>query len=209
MLKQHAYPQFSTYQKCPAHTAASQRWRLAYRVSMLTCQARMKGRDAEFGDEQPENGELVREVLTFLTPDGAVRIPGKRVIRPAQRHKELLRPMPTWEEQSLCIGATFSVAATNGTDGTRRISIEGFCQSVDYLFASVQDALESDLGGEVLMQERQLKSGLHEVLKLTVAVPFLFGVPPQLEVLNEAIRTGGGIVDRVRHVWLIQASSAL
>ncbi|GLC51867.1 hypothetical protein PLESTB_000557100 [Pleodorina starrii] len=123
--------------------------------------------------------------------------------------KQLVRPMPTWEEQSLCIGATFSVAATNGMDDTRRVSIEGFCQSVDYLFASVQDALESDLGGEVLMHERQIKSGLHEVLKLTVAVPFLFGVPPQLEVLNEAIRTGGGIVDRVRHVWLIQAGSGL
>ncbi|KAG2498595.1 hypothetical protein HYH03_003346 [Edaphochlamys debaryana] len=112
--------------------------------------------------------------------------------------------MPTWDQQQLCIGATFSVAATNGQDATRRVSIEGFCQSVDYLFASVQDALEGELGGEVLMQERQLKSGLHEVLKLTVAVPFLFGVPPQLEVLNEAIREGGGAVERIRHLWLMQ-----
>ncbi len=46
--------------------------------------------------------------------------------------------MPTWEEQQLCIGATFRVAATNGADASRRVAIEGFCQSVDYLLASVQ-----------------------------------------------------------------------
>ncbi|GLC35128.1 hypothetical protein PLESTF_001525900 [Pleodorina starrii] len=148
------------------------------------CQARKKGRDADFTNEGPGNEDHVQEIITFFTSDGVVRIPGNRVLRPAQRRKQLVRPMPTWEEQSLCIGATFSVAATNGMDDTRRVSIEGFCQSVDYLFASVQDALESDLGGEVLMHERQIKSGLHEVLKLTVAVPFLFGVPPQLEVLK-------------------------
>jgi hypothetical protein len=66
--------------------------------------------------------------------------------------------MPSWEQQSLCIGATFRVAATSaGQDGSRRVAIEGFCQSVDYLFASVQDALDSELGGEVLSQERLLK----------------------------------------------------
>ncbi|KXZ50490.1 hypothetical protein GPECTOR_16g665 [Gonium pectorale] len=148
-------------------------------------QARWRADDGQSAEDRPVDLEAVRE------------------------NKRLVAPMPTWEEQSLCIGATFSVAATNGMDATRRVSIEGFCQSVDYLFASVQDALESELGGEVLVQERQVKSGLHEVLKLTVAVPFLFGVPPQLEVLNEAIRTGGGIVDRVRHVWLIQGGSSL
>lgn len=47
------------------------------------------------------------------------------------------------------------------------------------------------------LQERQLKSGLSETLKLTVALPLLFGVPPQLEVLDDAIKSGGGIIDRV------------
>lgn len=55
--------------------------------------------------------------------------------------------------------------------------------------------------GPCCLQERELKSGLSEVLKLTVAVPFLFGVPPQLEVLDIAIRTGGGIVDKVYQQW--------
>ncbi|KAG2446959.1 hypothetical protein HYH02_008113 [Chlamydomonas schloesseri] len=165
----------------------------------IVCRARRSHEE----DDVAGPKEYVREVITFVTSDGVVQIPGRRVARPAPQHKKLVAPMPTWEEQSLCIGATFSVAATNGMEPGRRVSIEGFCQSVDYLFASVQDALESELGGEVLMQERQLKSGLHEVLKLTVAVPLLFGVPPQLDVLNEAIRSGGGIVDRVRHVWLI------
>lgn len=54
------------------------------------------------------------------------------------QHKQLVAPMPTWEEQQLCIGATFRVAATNGADASRRVAIEGFCQSVDYLLASVQ-----------------------------------------------------------------------
>ena len=36
--------------------------------------------------------------------------------------------MPSWEEQKLCIGASFVLAATNGHDPTRRINMEGFCQ---------------------------------------------------------------------------------
>ncbi|PNH06762.1 hypothetical protein TSOC_006843, partial [Tetrabaena socialis] len=156
-------------------------------------------------ERDEEQQEFVREVITFVTSDGLTQIPGRRVLRPARENKRLVAPMPTWEEQSIVVGASFQVAATNGQDCTRRISIEGFCQSVDHLFDCVQDALERELDGEVLIKERQLKSGIHEVLKLTVAIPFLFGVPPQLDVLNDAIRTGGGFVDRVRHVWLIQA----
>ena len=38
----------------------------------------------------------------------------------------------------VCVRCCCSVAATNGMDGGRRVSIEGFCQSVDFLFASVQ-----------------------------------------------------------------------
>lgn len=91
--------------------------------------------------------------------------------------------MPTWEEQKLCIGSSFQLAATNGHDPARRINIEGFCQSVDYLFESIEDSVQQQRG-EILLEERVLKGGLHEILKLTVAVPFLWGVPPQLEMLS-------------------------
>ena len=37
-------------------------------------------------------------------------------------------PMPTWDEQKICLGASFYLAATNGFDPTRRINLEGFCQ---------------------------------------------------------------------------------
>ena len=91
--------------------------------------------------------------------------------------------MPTWEEQGICIGSSFQLAATNGHDPARRINIEGFCQSVDYLFESIEDTVRQQRG-EILLEERELKGGLHEILKLTVAVPFLWGVPPQLDMLR-------------------------
>ena len=64
--------------------------------------------------------------------------------------------MPTWEEQKLCIGASFILAATNGHDPARRVNIEGFCQSCDYLFESIEDAVRSQRG-EILLEERELK----------------------------------------------------
>ena len=64
--------------------------------------------------------------------------------------------MPTWEEQKLCIGASFFLAATNGHDPARRVNIEGFCQSCDYLFESIEDAVRSQRG-EILLEERELK----------------------------------------------------
>lgn len=58
-----------------------------------------------------------------------------------------------------------------------------------------------DRGGEVLLRERRLTSGVHERLQLTVAIPFLFGVPPEVDALSAAITQGGGIVDRVVQQW--------
>ncbi len=34
--------------------------------------------------------------------------------------------------------------------------------------------------GAILREERELKSGVHEVLNLTVTIPFLWGVPGEL-----------------------------
>ena len=38
-------------------------------------------------------------------------------------------------------------------------------------------------GGEVMRRERELRS-MHESLRMTVAIPFLFGVPPAYEMLR-------------------------
>lgn len=47
------------------------------------------------------------------------------------------------------------------------------------------------------MAEKASKGGLNEKLSMTVAVPLLWGVPPASESLQIAVRSGGGIVDKV------------
>jgi hypothetical protein len=44
-------------------------------------------------------------------------------------------------------------------------------------------------------------SGLHERLVMTLNVPYLWGVPPQLDSLKHAIRSGGGIVEKMYRQW--------
>jgi hypothetical protein len=69
---------------------------------------------------------------------------------------KLKQPLPTWEEQSICIGASFTVAATNGLDPSRRVNFVGFCQSIDVLHECVEDVVRSR-GGDILAEERDLK----------------------------------------------------
>jgi hypothetical protein len=88
-----------------------------------------------------------------------VTIPGRDIEVP--KAPKIIQPMPSFEQQGLCIGATFSLAATNGRDFDRRINILGFCQSIDVLNEAVEETVMSR-GGEVLEQERKLKSGVHE-----------------------------------------------
>lgn len=90
---------------------------------------------------------------------GIVTIPGRAIQVP--KVQKIIQPMPSYEEQGLCIGATFSLSATNGKDFDRRIQILGFCQSVDVLNEAVEETVTSR-GGEVLEQEKKLKSGVHE-----------------------------------------------
>ena len=80
------------------------------------------------------------QAYTFLTQDGRmVRLPADKVrtklIRPEM---SLVTPsfsrMPSHEEQKLCIGSSFLLQATNGHNPSRRVSLEGFCQSCDYLY---------------------------------------------------------------------------
>jgi hypothetical protein len=69
---------------------------------------------------------------------------------------KIKQPMPSWEEQKIVIGASFLIAATNGIDPARRFHMEGFCQSVEHLFESVQGEVAT-MGGEVMEQETRLR----------------------------------------------------
>ncbi|KDO39994.1 hypothetical protein CISIN_1g0269862mg, partial [Citrus sinensis] len=53
----------------------------------------------------------------------------------------------------------------------------------------------------VVAAEKASKGGLHEKLTMTVAVPFLWGVPPASETLHLAVQSGGGIVEKVYWQW--------
>ncbi|KAL6574879.1 hypothetical protein OROMI_012164 [Orobanche minor] len=102
--------------------------------------------------------------------------------------------------QNLCLGALFDIAATNGLDMGRRLCIIGFCRSIEMLCDVVEDTV-LEHGGEVVAAEKATREGLHEKLTMTVAVPLLWGVPPASETLHIAVRSGGGIVDKVYRQW--------
>ena len=70
--------------------------------------------------------------------------------------RRLSAPLPTAEEQGICVGSLFTICATNGYEVTRKINFFGFCQSAEYLFEHVEDAVVSR-GGEVFETERQLR----------------------------------------------------
>lgn len=82
----------------------------------------------------------------------------------------------------------------------RRLCIFGFCRSVEMLSDVVEDTV-LEYGGEVVATEKESKGGLQEKLTMTVVVPYLWGVPPAAERLHLAVRTGGGIVDKVYWQW--------
>lgn len=144
------------------------------------------------------------EVVTIFTANGVVQL------RPSGGHDLsrrlspylLQNPLPCPEEQPLCIGATFWVAATNGVDLGRRVNLQGFCQSPGVLCECVEDVV-TERGGEVVYSETHIKGGIHEKLKMSVAVPFLFGIPPELDTLKNAIELGGGFLHRVYGQWII------
>lgn len=54
---------------------------------------------------------------------------------------------------------------------------------------------------QVVIAEKCNAGGLNEKLLMTVAVPFLWGVPPAVDSLNYAIRCGGGIVEKISREW--------
>uniref|UniRef100_A0A453ISH9 DUF7811 domain-containing protein n=2 Tax=Triticinae TaxID=1648030 RepID=A0A453ISH9_AEGTS len=102
--------------------------------------------------------------------------------------------------QSLCLGALFNIAATNGLDMGRRLCIFGFCRSIEMLSDVVEDTV-LEHGGEIVTAEKASSDGLQEKLTMSVAVPLLWGVPPASETLHVAVRSGGGIVDKIYWQW--------
>ena len=54
---------------------------------------------------------------------------------------------------------------------------------------------------KVVAAEKESKGGLQEKLTMTVAVPYLWGVPPTAERLHRADQIGEGIVDKVYRQW--------
>ncbi|KMZ64180.1 hypothetical protein ZOSMA_37G00600 [Zostera marina] len=151
---------------------------------------------------------LPEDRITLLTSDGLLQIGGSLVprrISPTDKQRSSQRQERFQEsnymdpEQGLCLGALFNIGATNGLDSGRRLCFFGFCRSIEMLSDVVEDTV-LEHGGEVVGAEKASK-GLNEKLTMRVAVPLLWGVPPASETLHVAVRSGGGIIDKVYWQW--------
>uniref|UniRef100_A0A453IS88 DUF7811 domain-containing protein n=1 Tax=Aegilops tauschii subsp. strangulata TaxID=200361 RepID=A0A453IS88_AEGTS len=148
--------------------------------------------------------------ITLFTSDGLVQIGGNMVPRrvtASERQQKGKGKLRRFQEssymdpnQSLCLGALFNIAATNGLDMGRRLCIFGFCRSIEMLSDVVEDTV-LEHGGEIVTAEKASSDGLQEKLTMSVAVPLLWGVPPASETLHVAVRSGGGIVDKIYWQW--------
>ncbi|URD78985.1 hypothetical protein MUK42_18814 [Musa troglodytarum] len=149
--------------------------------------------------------------ITLFTSEGLIQIGGSLVPRrfPQKRQgkSQVTKSVQRFQEsdymdpnQGLCLGALFDIAATNGLDMGRRLCIFGFCRSIEMLSDVVEDTIVEH-GGEVVTAEKVSNEGLLEKLTMTVVVPLLWGVPPASDTLRFAVRSGGGIVEKVYWQW--------
>ncbi|KAL0920381.1 hypothetical protein M5K25_009512 [Dendrobium thyrsiflorum] len=145
--------------------------------------------------------------MTYIFPDVTEfrdfvmkKIKRRRRSKASQRSQRFQESYYMDPNQVLCLGALFDIAATNGLDMGRRLCIFGFCRSIEMLSDVVEDIV-LEHGGEVFTAEKASKEGLQEKLSMTVAVPLLWGVPPASETLRFAVRSGGGIVEKVYWQW--------
>ncbi|CAI5503449.1 unnamed protein product [Closterium sp. Naga37s-1] len=160
--------------------------------------------------------EARRQSITFFTSQGVfqiheaahVPVPAAPPSSAAASHRFSERRYMD-PQQGLCLASLFDIRAFNvsaregrgdGLDASRLFCVVGFCRSPEMLSDVVADTVLM-AGGEVVDSKLEMGQGLHEHLRLTVAVPYLFGVPPALDALNRAIRLGGGIVDKSFHQW--------
>lgn len=86
------------------------------------------------------------------------------------------------------------------------MNVLGFCQSAEMLHDAVERSV-ARRGGEVFHVNREVKAGVHEALTMTLALPLLWGVPPEHERLKTGIESGGGIIDKTVWVWCYQGQS--
>lgn len=161
-----------------------------------------------WSDDDNEIQWVSQDKFTFFTTDGLIQIGGNMVPRRVkssdkQGKSQTAKKYQRYQEsnymdpnQGLCLGALFDIAATNGLDMGRRLCIFGFCRSIEMLSDVVQDTV-LEHGGEVIAAEKASRGDLHEKLTMTVAVPLLWGVPPASETLRLAVKSGGGIVEKV------------
>mmetsp|Transcript_5747 Transcript_5747/g.16455 ORF Transcript_5747/g.16455 Transcript_5747/m.16455 type:complete len:90 (+) Transcript_5747:310-579(+) len=57
-------------------------------------------------------------------------------------------------------------------------------------------------GGEVWHRDSVPRAGcLENRLEMTVALPYLWGVPPAFDTLSEAIHMGGGVIHKITKQW--------
>eukprot|EP00249_Psilotum_nudum_P005779 c19204_g1_i1 orf=252-1055(+) len=155
---------------------------------------------------------IQEDLVTLFTTDGLIQIGGLKVPRRISSEKKQDRGAASSKyrqyreedymdpKQGLCLGAIFDIAATNGLDTGRRFCVFGFCRSIEMLSDVVEDTV-LEQGGEVVVAEKGSGGGLNERLSMTVAMPLLWGVPPAVDSLNYAIRSGGGIVEKVYWQW--------
>jgi hypothetical protein len=57
-------------------------------------------------------------------------------------------------------------------------------------------------GGSVLLAETSLSAGVTERLRMRLALPSAFGVPPEVEVLERCIAEAGGYLARMNQSWI-------
>lgn len=148
------------------------------------------------------------QVTTFITADGLVTLSDTHGLTSSRQVPAELfprpwtPPLPSLAEQSICLAATFVLAASNGRDGgSRRVQVLGFCRSIDQLSEAVEDAVLR-CGGEVYKRDASSQPGcLEERLEMKVALPYLWGIPPAYDALSNAISVGGGVVHKVSKHW--------
>lgn len=148
------------------------------------------------------------QVTTFVTADGLVTLSDTQGLTSSRQvpvdlfPRPWTPPLPSLSEQSICLAATFLLAASNGRDGgSRKVQVLGFCRSIDLLSEAVEDAVLR-CGGEIYKRDASLQPGcLEERLEMRVALPYLWGVPPAYDALSNAILAGGGVVHKVSKHW--------
>lgn len=151
----------------------------------------------EDADQPPE------QTITFFSADGSLSTVGNPAVISSfsdPTPRQIIEPLPAPIDQGLCIGSVFHINATNGVDTTRRIKLLGFCHSLEYLHDKVEGTVIRR-GGEIFAAERGVKSGVSEYLTMTIAMPLLFGIPPEYDHLKTAVKQGGGVLHQIQKEW--------